>query len=119
MKKKNHNLCKYTSIPTLRYIFQYSFSSSISVMAEVEEHPLFDPKVKVQEKPRPEPKRHDDVQASSSSSNVLDDDDSGGGAFALFDAMEAEAKSAPSPTSTKKKSMYNGPELNFECYPYL
>eukprot|EP00057_Strongylocentrotus_purpuratus_P033896 XP_793172.4 PREDICTED: ATP-dependent RNA helicase DHX29 [Strongylocentrotus purpuratus] len=79
----------------------------LRIMAEVEEHPLFDPKVKVQEKPRPEPKRHDDVQASSSSSNVLDDDDSGGGAFALFDAMEAEAKSAPSPTSdtsTKKKT---------------
>lgn len=91
-------------------------------MAEVEEHPLFDPKVKVQEKPRPEPKRHDDVQASSSSSNVLDDDESGGGAFALFDAMEAEAKSAASPTSdtsTKKKSMYNDPEFKSKILSVL
>ncbi|XP_063953335.1 ATP-dependent RNA helicase dhx29-like [Lytechinus pictus] len=75
----------------------------VQIMAEVEQHPLFDPKVKVQERQLPEPQHHHNAQATSCSG--VDDDDAG--TFALFDAMEAEAESAPLPTSessTEKKA---------------
>ncbi|XP_072174284.1 ATP-dependent RNA helicase dhx29-like [Diadema setosum] len=78
----------------------------VKTMAEVEEHPLFDQRMKLKDIPRPaKPKGSDPEQTpapGTSSGNLLEEEDSPG-AFALFDAMEAEAEAA-TPSSTKKVS---------------
>ena len=72
-------------------------------MAEVEQHPMFDPKNKVtaaqqsQTPPQGEP--------SSKSCDPLDDDDSGPGMFALFDAAQSEKETKPEASSKKKEGM--------------
>ena len=75
-------------------------------MEEVEQHPLFDPRVKLtatQQPPTPP-----QGEPSSKSCDSQDEGDSGPSLCALFDAAESEKEAKPPANSKKKEGIYHG-----------